>query len=125
METETESAIYDLHDNTGRDCVHVLISASDISMLPGYELLMTKNTSAPFAAVNPGNIIRFRHVQAKQLKNGTKIFACEFSIPDCIHNVPSLRKLLRSDEPEHQKAMHSILKNATVIGDMTGFDYHN
>ena len=94
-------------------------------MLPGYELLITKNTSAPFVAANPGNLIRFRHVQSKLLKNGTKMFACEFSIPDCIHSVPSLRDLLRSDEPAHQTEMHKILKNATVIGEISGYDYHN
>ncbi|MFX5801413.1 hypothetical protein ABTE09_20080, partial [Acinetobacter baumannii] len=86
-------------------------------MLPGYELLVTRKASASFSAVNPVELIRFRHVQSKMLKNGSKIFACEFSIPDCIYHVPSLRKLLRSDEPAEQKAMHSILKNATVIGE--------
>ena len=121
METGNDCAIYDLHDTLHTGSIKVVANQKELTLAPGKELLLTRNSNADFSEVNPGKGIGYRNVGANDLGNGIKAYVCDFSIAHGIANVPVIHNLLLSHDPAHKKAAHQMLKNAAILSDLTGY----
>ena len=123
METGNDAAIYDLHDTLRTGRIKVVANGKELALAPGTEVLLTKNASAKFNSLNPGKTIGYRNVRAADVGQGIKAYVCDFSIAHGMTNVPVIRNLLKSDDPAHKKLAWQMIKNATILADLTGSDY--
>lgn len=123
METGNDSAIYDLHDTVHGGIIKVNVNDKEFTLLPGREILLTKNSTDDFQLLNPGGSVGYRNVKSTDLGAGIRAYICEFSIPNALSNFSNLHKLLVSDNLEYKKATYRILKNAAILTDLTGSDY--
>ena len=123
METGNDVAIYDLHDTIHTGSVKVTVNKKEFTLAPGKELLLTRNQSAKFAELNPGNELGYRNVTSSNLGSGIKAYICDFSIAHGITNVPVINNLLLSHDSAHNKAARQMLRNAAILADLTGDDY--
>ena len=123
METGNDAAIYDLHDSLHTGVIKVVANGKEIALTPGRQILLTRNGSADFRALNPGNALGYRHVSATEVGAGIKAYLCDFSIPQAMANVNVIGQLLKSNSPTHLRTAHRMLKNAAIIADLTGDTY--
>jgi hypothetical protein len=123
METGADAAIYDLHDNVYTGSVKVVANNKTFTLSPGTEILLTRNSTANFESLNPGNALGYRNVRSSDLGGGIKMFVSEFSIANGVSNIPVARSLLKSPLKEQRKAGRKMLKNAAILSDLTGPDY--
>jgi hypothetical protein len=86
--------------------------------------LLTRNVAATdFASLNLDDSIAYRNVRSGDVGEGIKAYICEFSIAHAMTNVELIRSLLFSKDPRQQKMAGRMLKNATILADLTGFNY--
>lgn len=119
METGNDAAVYDLHDSM-TDPVKVIANGKELTLSPGTQVLMTRDSKGSFESLNPGGTIGTRNVRSKDLGAGIKAYIADFSISGGVMNVSVMRNLLKSNNPEHQKAAMKMLKNAAILSDLTG-----
>lgn len=120
METGNDAAIYDMHDSMGAP-VKVLVNNKEITLSPGKQLLLTRDGKTSFDELNPGGAIGTRNVQSKDVGHGIKAYLADFTISGGMTSISTIRSLLKSNNPEHQKAAHKMLKNAAIISDLGGY----
>lgn len=120
METGNDAAVYDLHDSANNP-VKVLVNNKEMTLSPGKQILLTRDSKASFNALNPGNNIGTRNVSDKDMGQGIKAYIADFTILGGISNVQVMRELLKSNNPEHVKAAHKMLKNAAILSDLGGY----
>ncbi len=125
METGADVAIYDLHDNLFTGPVKVIANNKEFVLAPGKELLLTRNSEESFDVLNPGKDIAYRSVHGTEIGAGIKAYVADFSITHGIKNVSVINNLLRSNDPSQRKAARRMIKNATILADLTGEDYTN
>ncbi len=125
METGNDAAVYDLHDSLHSGPIKVLVNNKEIVLAPGKELLLTRNNTGDFASLNPGNHLGYRNVIATDLGNGIKGYVCDFSIAHGLTTVPVMHNLLVSNDPAQRKTARSLLKNAAILADLTGYPEYN
>ena len=123
METGNDVAIYDMHDSLHTGPIKVIANKKELTLSPGTQVLLTKNTTASFDSLNPGNTIGYRNVKASDLGEGIKAYVCNFSIAHGLTNVHVLHDLLTSNDPAQKKTAWTMIKNATILDDLTGADY--
>ncbi len=119
METGNDAAIYDLHDDIHTGYIKVNANKKELTLAPGTEVLLTRNNTADFNQLNPCTTIGYRNVKSSELGGGIKAFVCDFSIAHGLSSVPAIRSLLRSDDQAHRKAAWQMIKNATILDDLT------
>ncbi|MBY0357257.1 MAG: hypothetical protein K2W82_04580 [Candidatus Obscuribacterales bacterium] len=119
METGNDAAVYDLHDSINAP-VKITANGKEMTLSPGTQVLMTRDSKGSFEALNPGSSIGTRNVRSKDLGGGIKAYIADFSISGGVMNVGVIRSLLKSDNPEHHKAAMKMLKNAAILADLTG-----
>lgn len=120
METGNDAAVYDLHDSMNNP-VTVLVNGKEMALSPGKQVLLTRDSKAAFEALNPGSNIGTRNVSEKNMGMGIKAYIADFTISGGMTNVTVMRNLLKSDNPEHLKAAHKMLKNAAILSDLGGY----
>jgi hypothetical protein len=120
METGNDAAVYDMHDSMGAP-VKVLVNNKEITLAPGKQLLLTRDGKASFDELNPGGAIGTRNVHSKDMGQGIKAYMADFTISGGMTSVSTIRSLLKSDNPEHQKTAHKMLKNAAILSDLGGY----
>ncbi|MBY0357993.1 MAG: hypothetical protein K2W82_08330 [Candidatus Obscuribacterales bacterium] len=120
METGNDAAIYDLHDSI-KSPIKVQVNNKELTLAPGTQLLLTRDGNASFDKLNPGGNIGTRNVTEKDMGQGIKAYIADFTISGGITNVPVIRGLLNSNNPEHVKAAHQMLKNAAILSDLGGY----
>ncbi len=124
-ETGSDAAIYDYHDTLRTGAIKVKVNEKELVLAPGKELLLTRNSTADFAELNPGNKLAYRNIGSTDLGNGIKGYICDFSIPHGLTNVPVIHSLLVSHERVHKKVAHQMLKNAAILADLAGYPEYN
>ncbi len=125
METVADVAIYDLHDSLFTGPVKVIVNNKELVLAPGKELLLTRNSKESFDVLNPGKDIAYRSVRVTEVGAGVKAYVADFSITHSIKNIGVINNLLRSNDPSQRKAARRMIKNATILADLTGEDYTN
>jgi len=125
METGNDCAIYDLHDTVQSGPIKVMVNHKELTLAPGKELLLTRNSNADFSELNLGKSLGYRNVGSSDLGNGIKAYVCDFSIAHGVTNVPVIHNLLLSQDRTHKKAAHQMLKNAAILADLTGYPEYN
>lgn len=120
METGNDAAVYDLHDSM-KNPVKVLVNNKEMVLAPGKQILLTRDSKASFDELNPGGNIGTRNVRTKEMGAGIKAYIADFTISGGATSVATIRSLLKSDNPEHQKAAHKMLKNAAILTDLGGY----
>ncbi len=110
-------AIYCL-DAGGKDEIKINVGKNLVSVLPGQEVVITRNQSAEFTQVNPGGGIAFKNPQAHNLDGGYKVFDAQINIASAISALKPLRERLVSGEPADKKALRQIIKNAIILNQM-------
>ncbi len=123
METGADSAIYDMHDSLATGPIRVVANNKTLTMGPGQQILLTRNLKANFAELNPGSVVGYRNIRSAELGGGIKSFVCDFSIPHGLNNVEVIHGLLYSQDPKHQKLVRQMLKNATILADLSAQHY--
>ncbi len=124
METGNDAAIYDLHDNIHTGYIKVNANKKSLTLTPGTEILLTRNNTASFDTLNPGTTIGYRNVRSSDLGGGIKAYICDFSIAHGLNNVPTMRSLLTSNDKAQRDAAWQMIKNATILDDLTGGAAH-
>ena len=120
METGNDVAIYDLHDSLRSGVIKVMVNNKQLPLAPGKEILLTRNATSDFAALNPSTVIGYRNVKSKDLGDGIKAYVCDFSIVHGLINVSVIHNLAVSKDSAQQKAARNMLKNAAILADLTG-----
>jgi hypothetical protein len=123
MDTGKETAIYDFHDSMTTGGIKVVANGKQFRLSPGKQMVLVKDGSNDFDSLNPGKTIGYRNVQSSELGDGTKAFVCDFSIARGLMNVPIMRNLLRSENSNQRKIAWKMIKNATILADLTGDIY--
>jgi hypothetical protein len=120
METGNDAAVYDLHDSLQTGKIKVVANGKELTLSPGTEVLMTRNNTANFETLNPGVSIGVRNIREKDMGAGIKAYIADFSLAGSMMNVPVIHSLLKSDNHNHKKAADKMLKNASILADLTG-----
>ncbi|MBX9572647.1 MAG: hypothetical protein K2X77_27375 [Candidatus Obscuribacterales bacterium] len=124
METGADVAIFDFHDSGSTGPVKVEAGNKPFTLSPGMQLLLTRSSEGSFNKLNPAHgAIGTRRLRHASLGDGTRAYVCDFSIPHGINNVEVIRNLVRSKDPQHQKSVNRMLKNALILADLTGYNY--
>ncbi len=123
METGSDVAVYDLHDSLQTGAIKVTVKGKKLNLSPGTQVLLSRNGTASFDTLNPGNAIAYRNVKVTDLGEGIKAYVCDFSIAHGLTNVPVIRNLLKSNDPAQRRAAMKLIKNATILADLTGVNY--
>jgi len=124
METGADVAIYDFHHSHSTGPVKVLVNNKPFMLSPGTQMLLTRNLTASFDSLNPGGEnIAYRNVRSGDASEGIKTYICDFSIAHGLTNVQVIHQLLFSKDPAQQRVAHNLLKDATILADLTGFNY--
>jgi hypothetical protein len=122
MARKADVAIFDFHDNGTTGSVSVTMNDKDVTLTPGMELVLTPATT--FEPTNRANeFIPYRNVRLAAHGATVNAYLCDFSIPNGVVNIGFLRDMLDSKDPKQRKLARSILKNAAILADLTGFDY--
>ncbi len=112
-----------MHDSLRTGPIKVIVNKKEFTLAPGTQMLLTRNSTASFDSLNPSNTIGYRNVKASDVGDGIKAYVCDFSITHGLTSVPVIRNLLKSNDPAQRKAAWKIIKNATILADLTGSDY--
>jgi hypothetical protein len=119
METGNDAAVYDLHDSATSK-IKIIANGKELIMSPGTEILMTRDSNANFNTLNPGKEIGVRNIREKDMGNGIKAYIADFTITGSMMNVAVIRGIIKSNDPEHKQATNKLLKNASILADLTG-----
>ncbi|MDX2108385.1 MAG: hypothetical protein SFY67_18470 [Candidatus Melainabacteria bacterium] len=114
METGNDVAVYNLHD-THRGGVFVVSNNKVVNVLPGHQVLLTRNPNAHFDHLNPGKDIGHRKTHSKDLGGGITAHISEFSIIGAFSSVPALRQMIKSDDKAQRQLAHKMIKNAVIL----------
>jgi len=120
-ETGSDAAIYDYHDTLHTGAIKVTVNKRNVFLAPGKELLLTRNTTADFTELNPGNKLAYRNVGSTDFGSGIKGFVSDFSIPHGLTNVPVIHNLLISNNLAIRKTIRQIMKDAVIKADLSGY----
>jgi hypothetical protein len=108
--------IYDSHSNA----VVVRSNNRALALTPGKQALLTRQTKASFADVNPTQFIGYRNIQELSTTNGIKAFASEFSILHALAAVQPIKHMINSKNQRSQKLVNQALKTAAIITSLQG-----
>jgi hypothetical protein len=120
-ETGSDAAIYDYHDTLRTGAIKVKVNEKELVLAPGKELLLTRNSTADFAELNPGNKLAYRNIASTNLGSGIKGYICDFSIPHGLTHVPIIHNLLAANDSTQRKTARKIMKDAVIKADLSGY----
>ena len=120
-ETGADGVVCDFHDNLCTGSVKVIANNKELTLSPGTQVLLTRNSTADFESLNPCNALGCRNIRSSDVGGGIKVFVCDFSISKGIASIPVIHNLLKSQDPGQRKAAWLMIKNATILNDLTGF----
>jgi|GEM_PF-5813453 len=112
-------SIYDLHDSCS-DAVRINSSGSTITLRPGQHTTICKDLTNDFSEINPAQLFGYRRMNHVTLADNLRAFSSEFSLPQAIAVVPTLRKLVISNKAEHRKLAQPLLKTMSILMQLDG-----
>ncbi len=113
-ETGADVAILNL-DDVRKGAVRVVAGDGVLTLQPGKQLVLTRDTAPSFERVNPTPRIATRNTRKLELGDGITGFLSEFSIPSALSQVIPLKKLVASSNESDRRLAHSLLKNAVLF----------
>jgi hypothetical protein len=119
-ETGADGVVCDFHDNLYTGSVKVIANNKELVLSPGKQVLLTRNNTADFESLNPCNALNCQNVRSSDVGAGIKVFICDFSISNGMARIPVIYNMLRSQDPAQRKAAWQMIKNATILSDLTG-----
>ena len=119
-ETGADGVVCDFHDNLYTGSVKVIANNKELTLSPGTQVLLTRDNTADFESLNPCNEFGCRNVRSSDVGGGIKVFICDFSISNGMANIPVIPNLLKSQDAAQRKAAWLMIKNATILNDLTG-----
>lgn len=115
VETGNDVSISDLGDSKN-GAVKVVVGEHEcIDLVPGQQVLLTRNPNATFESLNPTSEIGYRDVRSHTSKDGITSHVCEFSIVSALGNVKRLSRLKASANKEERILSERMLKNAAIL----------
>ncbi len=115
----TGLSIYNLHDNR-KDSVAVELKGVQYCLAPGQHLTIANSKTSDFSSINALEAIGHRSLTSRIIDNGMSIFTSEFSVPNAIDSVSSLRNLTASSNPQLKKVKDRMIKTAAVLMYLSG-----
>src|SRR6185369_14803907 len=91
-----------------------------LSIAPGAQTLVTRDSVKSFEQVNPAEAITYRNMTSSSLGQGLKTFTSEFSIPQAIYIVRALKNLVNSKVADAQSLTSHLFKTTSIILQMHG-----
>lgn len=113
-ETGANVAILNL-DDVRKGAVRIVAGDRVLTLQPGKELVLTRETTPSFERVNPMPRIATRNTSKLELGDRLTGFLSEFSIPSALTQIIPLKKLVASVDPRDRRLAHSLLKNAVLF----------
>lgn len=110
----TGMSVYNLHDNR-KNSVTIELSGKEFSLAPGQHLTVASTGSDDFSSVNAIEAIAHRSMKTRTLDAGNAIFTSEFSVPNAIDTVRSLKSITSSSNPQIKKISDKMIKTAAVL----------
>jgi hypothetical protein len=112
FESGNDVAVLNLTDeNTGN--VKFLSGGHSVSLVPGQEIVLTRNASASLKQINPASAVAHRRVEKTHFNNGITAFVTEFSIMSALQNTPLYNSLKKTEEG--RAALDKILRAAASL----------
>jgi hypothetical protein len=111
--------IYNLDDNH-TDSVVVNVGGHTLTLSPGRQAVVTTNNAQEFELVNPAESFAYRNMKSTELGGGIKVFTSEFWVPAAVHNVGSLKHLVKSTQPQAAKIYGHLMKTAAILTQTRG-----
>jgi hypothetical protein len=109
-------------DQRGSGDVRVTLDNKHVDLLPGQQFVVTEQQNEEFQDVNPCHTISYRNPKAQFSGNGVKSYIADFSIVSAILAVRPLNKMLLSQDSHDQRRINELLKNATILSELTAVD---
>lgn len=97
-----------------RGDVQFVHNKKSITLGPGQELVITKDSNVEFADT-PGKVIPYRTLTKHQLDDGATVYSAEFSVLSLVKAVKPLKAKLTSTNPKDRETIHTILKNGLIL----------
>ena len=110
METGSDAAIYDFHDTLRTGSIKVIANKKELTLSPGKEILLTRNSSSEFADSKSRQCPWLSQYRSTDVGGGIRAYVCDFSIAHGLTNVPIMRSLLVSKIPLKEKQRTKCLK---------------
>lgn len=110
-------AIYSLDALSGDD-VKMMVGDKLVKVLPGQEVVVTRDATADFTHINPGGGIAFKNPKATNLGNGIRAFHAEINIVSAVSALKPLRQMLFSNKPGDQKTVRQLIRNSVILMQM-------
>lgn len=113
METGKDLAILNLHD-LHRDDVQVVVDDKAVSLAPGQQMVLSKESTQDFDKVNPSQDIAVRNPKATNVSKDGSAFIADFSITSALGNVKVLKQMTQSTAPQDKKVAAQMMKMAAI-----------
>ena len=114
VQTAKSLAVYVLDEQKKGD-VKISLAGKTLKIMPAQELVLTRQSKSEFKDVNPKTHILFRSARAEGVIGDVGVYRAEFMIERAVQQIGGLRKLSESSDPEQQKVLRRILKNAAIL----------
>ncbi len=115
-------AVYNLHDEHSR-AVSVKTGDRELVLSPGMQVVITHDSVRSFEEVNPASLFGYRNLRVRNIGQGLKSFMSEFSVPQAMTSVTTLRQLVTSRHPQARKCANHMLKTAAILSQMRSGGY--
>ena len=117
-ETGNDVAVLNLTDNYTGD-VKFVSGNHSVALVPGQEIVLTRNGSASLKQINPASAVAHRRVERTHFNNGITAFVTDFSIMSALQNTPLYNSLKKTDQG--RATLDKILRAAASLQIVTAF----
>ena len=112
LQNEHGMSIFNFHDSQTGD-VKVAVNGQSVTLAPGQQLFVTKDTNAKFDDINKTGI-GTRNV-SETTAGDAKLFQTEFSMTAALTKLPALKQLVHSSDKKDRAKASKILKTAAAM----------
>ncbi len=102
-------------DAKGKKDIQMLVEDKSLSVSPGHQLVLTDIPDATFRDVVAKLGILYRTPKSAGKIGNVQAFDAEFMIEVAAQQIPEIRSLSTSDDPEKRNMLRRILKNAALL----------
>jgi hypothetical protein len=108
--------IYSLDAGAAAD-VAMNVGAKRVTIFPGREAAITRDTTDDFDTINPSSGIAYKAPQHREVDN-FRVWDAQIDLVTGITAVPVLREMLISDDKGDQSIIRKFLRDACILGQM-------
>ena len=95
----------------------------ELVLSPGMQVVISHDSVRGFEEINPASMFGYRNLRVHNVGQGMKAFTSDFSVPQAITSVTTLRQIVTSKHPQARKCANKMLKTAAILSQLTSGTY--